>query len=82
MSDVSANENLIELEDTLSGSFDSNQTEENDNEIQSIVLSSSDSSNTYDYSSDFQNIFGMQSLMIAVTIGGLCFLAFAKGFKS
>lgn len=81
MSDVSSNENYIELEDVSSNSFDSFENGAND-ETESLVLTSSDSSNSYDYTSDFQNIFGLLSLMIAVTIGGLCFLAFAKGFKS
>lgn len=84
MSDVSANENYIELEDSIIGSSDSYEYEENEEneETQSVLLSSSDRSDSYNYASDFQNIFGMLSLMIAVIIGGLCFLAFAKGFKA
>lgn len=81
MADVSSNENYIELEDVSSNSSDSTENEAN-NEIQSLLLSSSDSSNSYDYSSDFQNISCLLSLIIGVAIGGFCFLAFAKGFKS
>ena len=51
------------------------------NEVQSELLVASDSPNSYDYSSDFQNVFTLLSLIVAVLLGGFCFLCFTKGFK-
>lgn len=77
--DVSGNDTYILVDDDFHSSIDNYTYEDPINETES--LSEVNYPESYDYTSDFQNVFTLFSLLIGVTIGGLCFLCFMKGFK-
>lgn len=77
--DVSGNDSYLLVDDDFHSSIDNYTYEESNDETESF--SEVNYPESHDYSSDFQNVFTLLSLMIGVTIGGLCFLVFMKGFK-
>lgn len=77
MADVSGNDLNVSEDSSLNDL----SSEDIENEIQSELLVTSDYPMPYDYSSDFQTIFTLLSLLIGIVIGYFCLNSFLKGFK-